>query len=241
MPLQPNRLFQEFFVTCNPDRPEIYRDSFFQTCTMQRLSGALLFSALLALTACKGHDKKIFVYSSSDIQTDNTKTNITVTDGTTHHEQELDFKGSGPVTLNVQSSAGKITLEASDDGLYIANLKNDTVIGSYQHVGAEGGEAKITQDALKQKLDSLQKLVAGQNGSTANRNYFIAPNKIVKITADTKAKIFGPFTTIPGAFDAGSVPEIYKFYSIKEIHEIIAKLSVMAGNSKDKKTESPVK
>jgi hypothetical protein len=199
---------------------------------MQRLSGALLFSSLLALTACKGHDKKILVYASSDIQTDNTKTNITVGDGTTHHEQELDFTGSDPVTLNVQSPAGKIALEAQDDGLYIANLKNDTVIGSYQHVGSDNGEAKITQDALKQKLDSLQKLVAGQNVSTANRNYFITPNKIVKITAETKAKVFGPFTTIPGAFDAGSVPEIYKFYSIKEVREIIAKLSVMAGGKK---------
>jgi len=196
---------------------------------MKRLTGAFVFACLLALTACKGHAKKILVYASSDIQTDNTKTNITVAEGTTHHEQELEFTGSDPVTLNVQSPAGKITLEAQDDGLYIANLKNDTVIGSYQHVGADNGEAKITQDALKQKLDSLQRLVAGQNVSEANRNYFIAPNKIVKITADTKAKIFGPFTTIPGAFDAGSVPEIYKFYSIKELREIISKLAVMAG------------
>jgi hypothetical protein len=199
---------------------------------MKRFSGALLFASLLALTACKGHAKKIVVYASSDIQTDNTKTNITVGDGTTHHEQELDFTGADPVTLNIQSPAGKVTLEAKDDGLYIANLKNDTVIGSYQHVGAEGGEAKITQDALKLKLDSLQKLVAGQNVSEANRNYFITPGKIVKITSDTKAKVFGPFTTIPGAFDAGSVPEIYKFYSVKELREIIGKLAVMAGAAK---------
>ena len=205
---------------------------------MKRLSGSLAFACLLALTACKGHDKKVLVYASSDIQTDNTKTNITITDGTTHHEQELDFTGADPVTLNIQSPGGKLSLEAQDDGLYIVNLKNDTVIGSYQHVGAEGGESKITQEALKMKLDSLQKLVAGQNISEANRNYFITPNKIVKITADTKAKVFGPFTTIPGAFDAGSVPEIYKFYSIKELREIISKLAVMAGGN-PAKTESP--
>jgi hypothetical protein len=209
---------------------------------MKRLSGTLAFACLVALTSCKGHAKKVLVYASSDIQTDNTKTNITVGDGTTHHEQELDFTGSGPVTLNIQSPAGKITLEAQEDGLYIVNLKNDTVIGSYQHVGAEGGESKITQEALKQKLDSLQKLVAGQNISEANRNYFITPNKIVKITADTKAKVFGPYTTIPGAFDAGSVPEIYKFYSIKELREIISKLAVMAGGTPgDAKTETPAK
>jgi len=193
---------------------------------MQRLSGFLLITVVLGFTACKGHDKKIMVYASSDIQTDNTKTNITVTDGSTHHEQELDFPGSDPVTLNVQSPQGKFALNATEDGLYVANLKNDTVIGSYQHVGAENG-GKITQDALKQKLDSLQKLVAGQNISDANHNYFIAPGKIVKISKETQAKVFGPFTTIPGAFDAGSVPEIYKFYSIKELREIIVNLEKM--------------
>lgn len=206
---------------------------------MKSFSGVLLFASFLAFTACKGHAKKIVVYASSNIQTDNTKTNITVSEGTTHREQELDFTGSDPVTLTIQSPAGNITLDAKEDGLYIANLKNDTVIGSYQHVGAEGGEAKITQDALKLKLDSLQKLVAGQNVSEANRNYFITPNQIVKITADTKAKIFGPFTTIPGAFDAGSVPEIYKFYSIKELREIIGKLGVMAGGTRP--GEAPAK
>jgi hypothetical protein len=47
---------------------------------------------------------------------------------------------------------------------------------------------------------------------------------MVRITAETKAKIFGPFTSIPGSFDAGSVPEIYKFYTVPEEREIIDKL-----------------
>ena len=193
---------------------------------MQRLSGFLLITVVLGFTACKGHDKKIMVYASSDIQTDNTKTNITVTDGSTHHEQELDFPGGDPVTLNVQSPQGKFALNATEDGLYVANLKNDTVIGSYQHVGADNA-GKISQDALKQKLDSLQKLLLGENVSAANRNYFITPGKIVKISNEPQGKVFGPFTTIPGSFDAGSVPEIYKFYSIKEVREIVGNLAKM--------------
>lgn len=194
---------------------------------MQRLSGFLSIAVIFLFTACKGHEKKILVYASSDIQTDNSKTNITVTEGTTHHEQELVFAGSDPVTLNVTSPMGKFSLNAGDDGLYIANLKSDTVIGSFQHVGADNGNATISQDALKIKLDSLQKLLTGQNVSDANRNYFILPGKIAKITSQTQAKVFGPFTTVPGSFDAGSVPEIYKFYSIKEIREIIGNLQKM--------------
>lgn len=198
---------------------------------MQKNSTILLLAVLVAFTACKGHEKKILVYANSDIQVD-TKTHITVSDGSTHHEQELDFSGGDPVTLDVQSPSGKLSLTASDDGLYILNLKTDTVVGSKQHVGAEG-EGRITQDALTQKLDSLKKLVADQNVSDANQNYFIEPGKMAKITTETQAKVFGPFTTVPGGFDAGSVPAIYKFYSMKEMHEIIANLQKMTSTKID--------
>ncbi|MDR3715528.1 MAG: hypothetical protein P4L51_22185 [Puia sp.] len=179
------------------------------------------------MTACASHSKKIIIMASSDIQVDPaTQKTVTVTEGTTHHEKELIFTGGDPVTLNIQTPAGKYTLEAAEDGIYIANLKPDTVVGSYQHVG-ENADAKIDQDQLKLKIDSLQKLIAGQNVTAANRNYFIVPGKMVKISPEVNAKIFGPFTTIPGGFDAGSVPEIYKFYSNKEVRAIIGSLTEM--------------
>ena len=199
---------------------------------MQKNSAAFVLVLLVAFTACKGHEKKILVYANSDVQVDNTKTHITVTDGGPHHEQELDFSGGDPVTLDVQSPSGKLSLTASDDGLYILNLKTDTVVGSKQHVGAEG-EGRITQDALTQKLDSLKKLVADQNVSDANQNYFIVPGKMARITPETQAKVFGPFTTVPGGFDAGSVPAIYKFYSVREMREIIANLQKMTSSKID--------
>jgi len=167
------------------------------------------------------------IYASNDIKVDESQKNITVTEGTTHHEKTLEFKGSDPVTLNIQSPSGKFTLQANDDGLYIANLKPDTVVGSYQHVGTDNGTVKISADAIKAKIDSLQKLIADSNVSAANKNYFIKPNTIAKITDKTDAKIFGPFTTIPSGFDAASVPEIYKFYAVKEEREIIEKLTGM--------------
>ncbi|MBS1660480.1 MAG: hypothetical protein JST68_05460 [Bacteroidetes bacterium] len=195
---------------------------------MQRLSGFLLLTAIACLTACKGHEKKVLVYASGTIKVDDTKQHITISDGTTHHEQELDFTSGDPVNLEVESPQGKNTLSVTEDGLYIANLKPDTVLGSMQHVGAEGGEARITQDALKQKLDSLQKLTTGLNVSEANKNYLVAPGKVAKISGNAKGKVFGPFTSIPSSFDAGSVPEIYKFYSMKEIREIIGNLERMS-------------
>jgi len=191
---------------------------------------AALLIVVAGFASCKGHEKRVLVYASDKITADETKQHITIAngDGTTHHEQDLDFTTGDAVTLNVESAQGKYTVSIPDDGLYIANLKNDTVVGSRQHVG-EGGEARITQEALKQKLDSLEKLVQGQNVSEANQNYFITPGKAVKITNETKAKVFGPFTTVSGSFDAGSVPAIYKFYSMKEMREIIGKLVKMVG------------
>ena len=179
------------------------------------------------ITSCASHSKKILVYASNDIQVDESQKNITVTEGTTHHEKTLEFSGSDPVTLNVQSPAGKFTLQATDDGLYIANLKPDTVVGSYQHIGADNGSVKITTDELKSRIDSFQQLISGANVNAANKNYFIRPGSILKITSNTRAKVFGPFTTIPSGFDAASVPEIYKFYAVKEEREIIDRLTGM--------------
>ena len=200
---------------------------YFNNKFMKRIKIIAAIAFVTFITACASHSKKILLYASSDIQVDQSQKNITVTEGTTHTEKMLEFSGSDPVTLNVQSPAGKFTLQANEDGLYIANLKPDTVVGSYQHVGTDNGTVKIGADQLKSKLDSLRQLIADSNVNAANKNYFIKPASIAKITTATNAKIFGPFTTIPSGFDAGSVPEIYKFYAVKEEREIIEKLTRM--------------
>jgi hypothetical protein len=192
--------------------------------TMQKFHSFLFLTILAGLTACKSHEKKILIYASSEIQVDDSKQHITVSDGTTHHEQELDFGTGSPVTLDVQSPSGKTSVTANDDGFYILNLKNDTVIGSLRHVGADNGVPHYTQDQMKHILDSVQKLMAGLNVSEANRNYFVAPGKLVRISTETGAKVFGPYTSIPGSFDPSSVPEIFKFYTVPEERENVEKL-----------------
>ena len=185
--------------------------------------GALAF--LFMLSSCSSHTKKIILFANSSIQLDESGKNITITEGTTHHEKELVFNGTDPVTLQVQTPAGKVTLQAADDGLYIANLQKDTIVGSFQHIGADNGKVTLTTDLLKQKVDSLGKLTQGLNVSAVNRNYFIPPSTLSRITPVTAARVFGPYTTVPSGFDASSVPEIYKFYTNKEIREIMGRLS----------------
>jgi hypothetical protein len=190
-------------------------------------SYSILLFALLILSACSSHQKKILVYADSKIQVDESQKNITVEDGTTQVEQDLNFSSGDPVVLNISGPGGKYTLEVKEDGLFLANLKKDTVIGSMQHTG-ESRHTRITQQELQSQLDSLNKLIRGENISAAAKNYFVPPGQFVKISNFTNAKIFGPYQPVPSAFDASSVPEIYKFYSLPEEKEIIAKLTEMS-------------
>jgi len=192
-----------------------------------KITTRLLFAGLLFLGACSSHQKKILIYANSKIGVDETKKNITVEEGTTQVEKELDFSSSDPIVLNIAGPSGKYTLEASEDGYWLANLGSDTVVGSLQHTGSEK-QTRISQDQLKLQLDSLNKLVKDANVSASSHNYFIAPGKIAKISSVTNVKIFGPFTPIPAAFDASSVGEIYKFYDVSEVYTIISKLTEMS-------------
>ena len=187
----------------------------------------LLLSIVLVFGACKSHQKKILIYANSDIQVDESQKNISVTDGNTQVEKELDFTSTDPVVLNITGPQGHFTLEAKEDGFWLANLKKDTIVGSLQHTGSTAN-TRITQEELNHRLDSLNQLVKGTNITAQAKNYFITPAKIEKISDNTNVKIFGPFTSIPHDFDAGTVSEIYKFYNISEVNTIIQKLTEMS-------------
>src|SRR5579864_3848827 len=147
------------------------RDLHIKKMHMKKLSG-LLLSALFFLGACSSHQKKVLVYADSKIKVDESQKNIVVEDGTTQVEQELNFNSGDPVVLNVSGPGGKYTLEIKEDGLILANLKKDTVVGSMQHTG-ESRHTRITQQELQSQLDSLNKLVKGENISAVAKNYFI--------------------------------------------------------------------
>ena len=186
----------------------------------------IAFFVVLSFYACKSHQKKILIYANSNIQVDESQKNITVQEGNTQVEKELDFSGSDEVSLNITGPQGHYTLVAKEDGYWLANLKTDTVLGSMQHIGTTA-QTRITQEQLKKQLDSLNLLVKGANISEGSKNYFVPPGKIVKISSNTNVKIFGPFTSIPNDFDAGSVSEVYKFYNLSEEKIIIRKLTDM--------------
>jgi len=89
----------------------------------------------------------------------------------------------------------------------------------------------MTQDELKKNIDSLKQLMQGKNVTEANRNFFIPPNTGVKISSNTKAYVVAPYHPMAGvpATDDNSAPEVYQFYTINEVRDILARLVKLTG------------
>ena len=192
-----------------------------------------LLGSIILLASCNDSAKKVVVMSKgvADINTD-AKT-ITAKDGAGHQEQVL-VLGGGKVVFKLSTPAGEATVELLENGLYIINVKNDTIVGSYQkYSDPKLAQTAMTQDILKQRIDSLQLLSEGKNVSAVNHNFFILPNQAAKITDNNQADIVGPYHQMTSAEKKdGKNPEVYRFYSIKEIREMIMKLKVLATPTK---------
>lgn len=199
------------------------RDIFFKPITMKQ---ALLFlTTLIVLTSCSSKTKRVGILCKGEA-TVNTETNtITTTDGSGHQEKTVDFTGE-KVTLQLNTPAGQTSLDLTENGYYILNAKSDTVIGSYQRYSdPKDAQQSISQETLKLKIDSLVQLSEGKNVTAANKNFYILPNQSVKISDNLNSIVVGPYHKMTSAETIdGKVPEVYRFYSIKEIRETITKL-----------------
>lgn len=178
----------------------------------------------LLLFGCKNEPRKIIVYSNKGAVIDKEAKTITEKDKSGHLENSLDY--SDNVTLELNGPGGNKSLQFPDPGYYIVNAKAaDTIIGGYQKFST-AGEAKrsYTTEDIQRSVDSLKNLVAG-NISGSSSTFFILPYSSAKITANTNAVIVGPYHKISSiAAEDGKEPEVYRFYSIKEVRETLENL-----------------
>jgi hypothetical protein len=87
---------------------------------------------------------------------------------------------------------------------------------------ASGRAGSMSREQLDHMIDSTQQLIEGRNVSYDKKNYFIVPGNIGKITANTTARIVGPYKGIPykvDVDDAGKPLEVYKFFTNKQQRE----------------------
>ena len=196
-----------------------------------RTKHALAFCGIIALSACGGEatTKKLLVLGRGEIKV--TGNDITMNDKSGYAEKLVDVVGDKAVSYNVNTPVGKTTVNVPEEaGFFILNLKTDTLVGSQQNIGNDLSGRTVTQEELKVRIDSLVKLTSGANVSAGNHNYIVFPNELKKVSSNAEAKVFGPFTKIPGTLEAdkdGKAPEIYKFYTNTEMRELIDKLKKM--------------
>ena len=184
------------------------------------------FIALFCLTifsACSS--KKVLIMSNGKVTVN--ENTITLQQGGTHTETSVVPDGD---SLIVVSPSGTSGYAVKENGLYILNLKKDTLVGSYQRTGTDNSQQVISQENLVVRIDSLQQLMVGKNATEASRNYTIFPLSVARITTNVDAQVVGPFLKMPGSFDASREHEVYKFYTNKEMAEIVDKLKKMVSD-----------
>ncbi len=193
---------------------------------MQKTLVALLTITLF--TACGGTSKRIVVMSKGTATFNEAAKTITAKDGNGHEQKTISFSDA-VVDLKLTAPAGETQISLKDNGLYILNVKNDTIVGSYQKYTTQSDAHNlVTQEDLKHKIDSLQQIIIGKNVSAANRNFFILPSQVVKISDNLEATVVSPYHQMLSAEKVeGKDPEIYRFFSVKEVRETIAKLEAL--------------
>lgn len=185
------------------------------------------------LASCTSHTKKVIIYANSKAEISEAAKTITNKDNTGHVDQTYTYSTGDALTFTVQPMEGAAyTIEVPEDGYYIVNTKaKDTIIGGFQKYSTpEEANRMMTQDDLKRNIDSLKQMVAGTNISAANRTFYILPGKAAKITENVQAEIVGPYHRMTSIAKTGDEePEVYRFYSISEVRETIAKLEKLTG------------
>lgn len=188
-----------------------------------------LFAVSIALFACNDSAKKIIVMSKGEADINTGAKTITAKDGAGRNEKMF-VLGSGDYSFKLSTPAGEATVQMKENGLYVINVMNDTIIGSYQKYTDPSKTIPVmSQEELKHRIDSLHQLMEGRNVSEANRNFFILPKYAARISANTEAEVVGPYHQMRSAARVdGKDPEVYRFWSIKELREIVTKLEVLA-------------
>jgi len=188
---------------------------------------AFVFFAAACSSGEKGGGRKVVVFSSGKMQQDSKDiTTITIEPGNRHEELEISLTGDQK-TVTVKSPSGDKTYEVAEDGIYLLNLKSDTLIGSAVNFGADNQRTAISAEELDHMIDSTQQLMRGENASDEKKTFFLPPNAIKKISTNVNAQLLSPFKNIPyevTADENGNAPEMYKFFTNKQKREALKEL-----------------
>jgi hypothetical protein len=197
---------------------------------MKNVAAIILIAVIFCCNACSGGSssgKKVIVMSSGKMKQNaaDPKT-IDFEPGNQHNELTLEL-GADEKAVVVKTGDADKSYEIPDNGVYLLNLKADTMIGNQVNFGESGMASHINADQLQHIIDSTQQLMRGEGASDEKRTYFLVPNSIKKITANPEAQLLSPYKNIPYEVkvdDKGKAPEMYKFYTNSQKREALTDL-----------------
>src|SRR5215212_6000312 len=103
--------------------------------------------AMILLAACSSnHVKKVVIMANGKMTIDESKQNIKLEPSNTHNEEELVFNSGDKITLSVDGGKGPKTFDVTDDGVYLLNLKLDTLTGGMVKYSAEGRSGSMSRE-----------------------------------------------------------------------------------------------
>lgn len=163
--------------------------------------------------------------ANGKITMDESKQKIKLEPSNTHTEQEIQFNSGDRMQLDVESTDGSVkTFDLNEDGIYVLNLKVDTLVGGVVNYSSEGRASSISGEQLERMVDSTRQLIEGKNVSDDKKTYFIIPWNMKKISTDANVRVIGPYKGIPYKVEAdasGKAIEIYKFFTNKQKRETL--------------------
>ncbi|HTE27615.1 hypothetical protein [Flavitalea sp.] len=186
---------------------------------MKQLTTIAAAALFMFFSSCSDGGKVVLVMGSGKLTPG--ENSVTIEPGSRHNEEKIRLTAD-KITVNGFDGVKEVSIPES--GLYVLNLKKDTLVGSYQRVVEGSGEQRITQEVLRARVDSLNQLMVGTNVNATNRNFFLPPGQVAKISTNTDAQVIGPYLKMPTTFEGGKEHEIYKFSTNKEINETIQKI-----------------
>jgi hypothetical protein len=181
-----------------------------------------LLSIVIIFMACSNNKKRVVVFYKGSFSQEKNKLNIVGQKG----HLEKDFILASSTENLILEGNYNTTSTLNSAGLYVVNAKPDTIVGAYQvYAKPKSENTSLTIAFVEKQIDSLQQLIQGKNITATNRNFYILPGQVIKISDNAHATVVGPFHKMTSiAVEKGQEPEVYRFYHLSEIRELIEKL-----------------
>lgn len=200
---------------------------------MHKLLSAQSFLIIACLAACTPMTpKKVVAFSRGTVEVNTQERTLTLppSGAGSHDEISFQFYEENNVQLTLEGAVTQglpASVSIEKDGLTILNLKPaDTLMGHLvQYKTAGNQKTRFTQEDLASSVDSLQQLLRQNSTGRFARVLYLKPGEVKYVSASGEAQVIGPFHRLTSMeMRDGKMPEVYRFYTFREIREALARL-----------------